>query len=288
MEIIRVSNAVVEIDYISVSYQDDAKDLQQAELRDVARIRRLYPAVSKESYRKVSRYGYIGWYYGQSFIGRNRFMRCIEIHSGEAARDFVLPPNTRLASVVLNRIDFSTDLILSEQLTKEHAVRNVNSTIDEIVETIEGFGQNKKRKVTRVISSDGGYTVYIGSRNSDRMLRIYNKTVESSLVSGTGVYPAVVRFEVELKDKEAAPLVWYLTGSEKDALLKAAAYQFASFGIHIMSIEEPQRVPWIVPSSWIDRRLDWLRRQVAPSLRELSAFFSKEELLNALGLDEVE
>ncbi len=123
MEMLRISNAVVDVDYVSVSYDDNAKDEHRAVTRDVARIRRLYPAFTDEAYKKVSRYGYRGHLVGQSFIGRNTALRCLEVHTGEPARDFALPAEARMATAVVNRIDFSADLFIENICSRKRQLQ---------------------------------------------------------------------------------------------------------------------------------------------------------------------
>jgi hypothetical protein len=285
MDVVQVNNCTLFVDYISTSYEDGAKDEQKANARDVARIRRLYPAVSAERLRRSARYGYRGFSVGSSFIGRNATLRCLEIHAGDGSRDFVLPDEAVFSSVVVNRIDFTVDLLLNIELIREEAIRRANNTINHIYSKLNGFGRNENRKKTRIESSDGGLTVYVGSRQSDRMLRVYNKTVETPSVTTDGLYPSVVRIEVELKDKQAQQFVWYLWRQSRNELFKAAVGHFMSFGVQILGYSEPEPVPWIEGDDWIDRRLSWLRRQVAPSIEELLTFVDKDVVLSALGLD---
>jgi hypothetical protein len=285
MNVVQINNCTMFVDYISTSYDDGAKDEQKAKTRDIARIRRLYPAVSADRLRRAARYGYRGFSIGGSFIGRNNTLRCLEIHAGDGARNFSLPDEAVFSSVIVNRIDFTVDLLLNIDLIREEAVRRANNTINHIYSKLNGFGRNENRKKTRIESSDGGLTVYVGSRESDRMLRVYNKTVETPSVTTDGLYPSVVRIEVELKDKQAQQFVWYLWGQNRNDFFRAAAGQFMSFGVQILGYSEPEPVPWLEGEDWIDRRISWLRRQVAPSIEELLTFVDKEVVLRALGLD---
>jgi hypothetical protein len=285
MDVVQITNSVLFVDYISISYEDGAKDEQQANARDVARIRRMYPSISVERWKRTARYGYRGYTVGGTFIGRNNDLRRIEIHAGDGARDFALPDQAIFNSVVVNRIDFTTDLFVSIELIREEAIKKVNNTIRHIYDQLCKLSCNANRKKTKIESSDGGLTVYIGSRESDRMLRIYNKTVETPTITEDGLYPAVVRIEVELKDKVAQQFVWYLWDQGQDELLRAATGHFLSFGVHVLGYSKLPPLPWLEADDWINKRLNWLRRQVAPALEELLPFLGKEELTRLLGLD---
>jgi Replication initiation factor len=45
----------------------------------------------------------------------------------------------------------------------------------------QGVWRGPARKFSRVTSNDGGYTIYIGSRQSERYIRIYDKAAEQAL-----------------------------------------------------------------------------------------------------------
>jgi Replication initiation factor len=52
-----------------------------------------------------------------------------------------------------------------------------------IYQSIEqGGGRGPVRKYSRVTSNDNGYTIYIGSRQSERYIRIYDKAAEQGIV----------------------------------------------------------------------------------------------------------
>jgi len=83
----------------------------------------------------------------------------------------------------ISRLDLAKDL--TEQAVDYEAV----------YQSLEqGLGGGNSRKVSKVQSNNGGFTVYVGSRQSERFLRLYNKAAEQQL-------PGVLwsRLEIEAK-----------------------------------------------------------------------------------------
>ena len=148
---------------------------------------------------------------------------------------------------------------------------------------------NQNRKYSLVQNNQGGATLYVGSRASNEFGRIYDKGVEAKIDIPAGT---LWRYEVELKSDKA----------------KAAASSLGAYASRERSIAHPISVTvydWFcrreIPPIWRrpeadgldlkvtaktptdDGRLLWLRKQVAPTVRE---FLSSErrDVLEALGI----
>lgn len=132
-----------------------------------------------------------------------------------------------------------------------------------------------------------GDTAYIGTRGGDRFLRGYDKARESG---GQEVYRNAWRFEVETAG-DLAPQVWPDKGASAPGQEYWAGYvcqEFRAKGVPLRRPPDGARAS--VPAypkekSGTDRRLAWLRNQVAPSIEKLVADgVSRETVLEALGL----
>lgn len=142
------------------------------------------------------------------------------------------------------------------------------------VKLIQGFG--------------AGDTLYLGSRQSNAFVRIYDKWRESGMKDE---YRHAWRFEVELKN-EAAKEVWTGAHSAKQSPETIAGWvrwYLARWGVQLpatvssvlaASPERPNR------ETDNERRLAWLHNQVRPSIEKmLAAGVPIERVLGALGLD---
>jgi len=85
-----------------------------------------------------------------------------------------------------SRLDLALDVRTDELLPEE---LHCWSLVAQRRATFISTHENKKRK---------GFTLYVGSRKSERFLRVYDKSVESNLVT-----PNITRFELELKGSVA-------------------------------------------------------------------------------------
>lgn len=115
---------------------------------------------------------------------------------GQSLTDAALPADYLIGQVYelterITRLDIAIDL-LDTSLT----VKAVHTAIR------REFLKKGRKKVTEIQSENGGHTLYIGSRSSSYMLRIYNKQAEALAVRGMETQ-SWVRFEVELKSEAA-------------------------------------------------------------------------------------
>ncbi len=143
----------------------------------------------------------------------------------------------------------------------------------------------RKPEATLVVSTGGGETAYIGRRISERFIRIYDKHAESR-----GVYPAGSwRFEVEYKGTLAGSIGSGLiaTTDPDNCILNTVHQELVVVGV--VPPFEPDTADAIHPTFVTDRldnqrRMEWLRTSVRPSIERLTSSFSEREILEALGI----
>jgi hypothetical protein len=152
----------------------------------------------------------------------------------------------------------------------------------------------QERKWTELRNRAGGNTLYVGSRASDQMGRVYDKGVESNLSAITG---ALWRYEIEYKT-ERARAVWA-------ALLVDYCPRRGptpTITRHVFDWFDTRNVPPVwdrrkdgqvieahlrATETDEDRTLAWFRTQVSPSVRKLVGH-RRGEVIEALGLAEAD
>lgn len=132
-----------------------------------------------------------------------------------------------------------------------------------------------------------GITSYIGDGASDRLLRCYDKHAESN-----GEYPlGSWRWEVQYRKARAMAVARkLLTGSAlPQECLGAVCAAYASYRIDVPTICLP--IDWkdagVAHTSDDARRLEWLKRSVAPMIDRIRDNTSTDVVLDALGLGDV-
>jgi len=142
-------------------------------------------------------------------------------------------------------------------------------------------GRHQKR--TRIQSDTGGYTVYFGSRQSVFFGRIYNKEVESDDPQFRGC----VRHELEIHKPAALCFLRELAEAEfaRAQVLEIVSEWFAvRAGLLPVELEAARLIRSVPKSSFalkqthlsrpasdVSKSLEWIRTQVAPTVKWLSA-----------------
>lgn len=134
-----------------------------------------------------------------------------------------------------------------------------------------------------ITSTPSGSTFTVGSRSSDRYLRVYNKTAESG-----GVWPDTCwRWEVEYKAVLANSVCMHLLGKENadNLILSRVWHDFKSWLITVPCPSVgPNWRPMIPICETTDQsRLHWLRRCIRPMIDKMSQAYDVETLSEALG-----
>lgn len=145
----------------------------------------------------------------------------------------------------------------------------------------------RRRKIHAHDDDDGGYTVYVGSRLSEQFGRCYNKEAEDA----DPAYECCWRYEVELHNDSATRMGHILRqygANSWTACRSLVGNWFVEKGVYVpwdwSDNYEIERVRGKVVSD-IHRRLEWLAKQVAPTVASLTAAGYRDNVVSALGLD---
>lgn len=164
------------------------------------------------------------------------------------------------------RIDVQITLPLP--LPIEETYTAYKTLIDASEEREIARGQ-KRRNIDAVVSPDGFCTLYVGSRESERFYRLYVKESAGS---------HFIRFEVEFKGSASfAGRVWRDTARHPDRIVTLLKGELETLPDHpltnplkealvgvpgdVMKAERRQSDP--------NTTLEWLKRQVSPSIKRL-------------------
>jgi hypothetical protein len=165
------------------------------------------------------------------------------------------------------------------------------STANPAAEAFALAGQAQERQRGRSVRSAShiqtwteGETTYLGSRQSDRYGRLYNKALESHKEEYDGAW----RWEVEYKNRASTPVAYTVkdSPSESEAILALVWDQFSKWGVPPTWGRGADVGRLVPPREATDtaRRLAWLRTQVAPVVRRLETLGRRADVLEALGL----
>lgn len=223
--------------------------------------------------------GYVGWSIGKLSIGE-RLDGCILRASGEAAQAY-LESGYPIGHNV-SRLDLCVDVWADNPPDTQIALHNVDALDYRMTVGHRPF------KVAIVNGFGDGDTLYLGSRASETFVRIYNKEKESD---GDERYAGCTRYEVEFKDKAAGQALdrGRVRYGHSRSILGAVQSVLMGRGINIPGdIDSPGLDTWtsarIATSD--ERKLEWLRTQVQPSVKSLLTRHDVGVILTALGLDE--
>lgn len=147
---------------------------------------------------------------------------------------------------------------------------------------------NKARSSQMIQNSRGGTTVYIGSRQSDQFGRLYDKGVQSKLFGPGKLWRYETQFGKPRSGAFADSLydAWQ-AGRDTEKEIVGLVYRWwQSRGVTTPFFESGGSLVAEVEKTitTVDRRLDWLRSQIAPTVNRLIAQGHGKETLEALGL----
>lgn len=148
--------------------------------------------------------------------------------------------------------------------------------------------ETRRRKITLIEGSDGGATLYIGTRNSEVFCRLYNKGAQSN----EPFYEDCWRYEVEAHNDSATQAAAYIFGSNfsQGVVASSTVWQyFNKRGIQPLYTREEEitaLIPNTAPATDITRKLTWLSQQVRPTVLYLRSLVPPDILEAALGYGE--
>lgn len=221
--------------------------------------------------------GFSGWKCGDLELGVREDLFMVRMYSDAAAMNWrqILPLADKVTRIDLQatvRVDGS----VGERLDTDRVAAIESSQ-----------GKKPKPIVQRIDDNRGGYTLYLGARTSNVFGREYNKFAKTKLDH----YRSCLRYEVQFNSRLAGRVSNHLLSlaSPKEAIAGYISRFFESRGV------EP-RLPYSTPATYCcsrqrtdsDRKLEWLRSSVRPSVLSLIARGRGAEALAALGLVEGE
>lgn len=276
------------IDYVSATTDDDGVGMSWATLF-------LHKVEQAGEFGPVKRYdkdlyGYqgraadtkIGWqFYGYSPARMSYFYTA----SGQISQEAFLA--IRSVAKRVSRVDLQITVDLPEK--NDYLLEAEFTRIRQ-----EGLSRGRQYRLVASESSQGskGQTLYVGSRKTGKMIRIYDKGAQQGLEAGLSY-----RWEVEYKDDYAKRLLDL-------GLRNVPSHRMIHFAEQTVvaeckeagiitpyskeSIEGGKAVTQIgLKETSIDRKISWLRSQVAPSLKELLECMTHQEVAEILGLVDV-
>lgn len=171
----------------------------------------------------------------------------------------------KVGGVKFTRVDVAIDVKMSEKVIG--LARKLK----------DGY---KGGKQVKLIESLTGDTFYCGSRESDMMVRIYDKSEEYNENQGM-----VWRFEVEFKGGRAEAIADYIAMQGKSGIpdLLWTALQQSHLPAPIWGQTIDLKSSRVTMAS-SERKLAWLGEQVKPTVRWLQSLGKETEVLQQLGL----
>lgn len=228
--------------------------------------------------RKTARwYGYEGWQIGKVFFGEREdgfLLRATGPIADHVA--FTLP----CTDLSIARIDLAVTVWYQEDATMVAKERHVAATVSR--ETRQAPGRLKIRLQD---GTGDGDTLYLGSRSSQVFGRVYDKW----RASREEFYRHSWRWELQIKDRTADKVYRAIDGEEDRpaAIGSSVAAWFQARGVDCPAADPGGTVVSIrapCERSDMNKRLDWLRRQVRPVIARLLKEGHEDAILDALGL----
>jgi hypothetical protein len=270
------------VDWITTTWRQGGLDMDGAEARSLYDWACMRSGQTKEQLPLLrwAWQGYVGWSAGQIDWGERLDGSIIRV-SGDLAGHY-WSDNLPIGHNV-SRLDVAVDVWWGEDPDTYIALHNVE-TLDARV-----LAAHRRWRVACVNGYGDGDTLYIGSRTSNEFVRIYNKYKESKCDER---YKGCTRYEVEYHNESAAALVHRggVRRSSSSFLLGEVSSLLHRRGVGVLSsllASEPTSAPTRRIVTPDERKLDWLRTGVSPTVRHLLTRYSREDILNALGLDAV-
>jgi hypothetical protein len=265
-------------DYIRMTWRAGSLDDEQFSmlwLKCAAAVRATTDSVMQSE--MVRMIGYTGWKLGQLFVGRNEQGAMIQA-SGSLAQaicELALCPDN------VSRMDIQATVWLDaydSQVARSAAKEAQGSFIGR---------RGRTPRIRHIDGYGGGDTAYIGTRGKNAVvIRIYDKEKES----GCEEFASAWRYEAELTDGYARDCYYECIGAgfgePMIARLLTGYCLMRGVTLALPGESKPfdrRSIPKVATTN--ERRLAWLRAQVAPSVQRLMLDgVDPSEVMKALGL----
>lgn len=220
--------------------------------------------------------GYKGYSAEGIRVGTNGNGHSIAVLSGDSSAEIwrkFMPGRGRVT-----RIDLAVTVSLGARS------EGISSMSFDVLEDV-----GSKRKYSLVKNSQGGQTLYLGSRTSETYCRLYDKGSERGDEPGW-----VWRYEVEYKkpkSEKVASVLESVSDQERSKIIATVHDEFYRSNVPPIFSRKGDgiRVESEVKITGADRKLMWLSSSVRPTVEYLFACGRGKDALKALGLwaDEV-
>jgi hypothetical protein len=148
------------------------------------------------------------------------------------------------------------------------------------------LSEGRRRKGHLIVGSDGGDTVYLGAPSSRQRCRIYNKAKQSEREA----YERCWRYEVVFRDELARE--WAAIRRDKDSSVAWSCIETVGVWLEERGIAVPFRFSGdveVLPKlrtlpTDVERKLEWLRTQVRPTIAYLQELGFERIILENLGI----
>jgi DNA relaxase NicK len=179
------------------------------------------------------------------------------------------------------RIDLRVDVTYTE-MPNDIARKG----FDHVLRANKELPVQRQRKCYLLMGSDGGDTLYLGAPTSEQRGRLYNKERESHHVNFNRTW----RYECIYRNDSAARVVDAIREGEQDysrTVLAIVASWWGNRGVPVSqwgrTASIPIRLTRTLPTD-VEKRLSWIRAQVAPALRWLEEAGASNDMIEALGI----
>jgi DNA relaxase NicK len=272
----RTKHIEVGVDWLSATIPMDRTDIAEIKEKAYAMIRIMSDAGNH--IRPMSSLGYVGVSVNGSFVGERDDGLFVRFTGAWADRAFwnVYHPSMHVSRVDLHATVWNPPKGKYTGQTVRRQAEDYNLTLR----------KNMRRKNKLIQDNLGGYTYYIGSPKSENFARCYDKGAEDK----DKRYQHSWRFEVQWHNDSATKIAEGLfrrSETRADAISATVADYFTKRGVS---------TPWASndayalafsteqPVSDVQTSLEWLRTQVAPTIRKLSHLGYRSNVIEALGL----
>lgn len=264
------------IDWLTMTYRTQAHDYQQW-LQDCLSALQLL-IDEGNSPRPGATLGYKGTQAGSLYLGERQVDGMCRISSSWAGKMF---PRVMRDGAGVSRLDLQVTV-----WNPPDGKDTGSNAYDAACKHNDTLADANKRAIRFQTDYAGGYTCYIGARGSEHFARIYDKGRESNEAEYAGAW----RFEVELHDKPAKLAAYYLYSKKHglaEIIVRTLVRYFAERGVRVpFSAKEgaTATISSTSPKSDADKKIAWLREQVAPTVRKLREMGLEAAAIDALGL----
>lgn len=255
-----------------VLHEDNAYAECVQEWFDIIRAERIRTGLIEDS----GKLGYVGLQAGSVFWGRRHDGDILIISGGEA--------NVYLAKAVefgprVRRADWQVTYIVDEP-----SIWPVHKAREQADEANKVLPSGRQRKISTHDDNKEGYTLYIGSRQSDAFSRLYHKSAQTPERYPTGSW----RWEVQYNgDSASASVSSFLEASRtpEGYAMDLVLDWYRRRGVDVpwnATTEVDSRFTDVLPATPLVDKLNWLYTQVGPSARLLSDQGHTAEVMRVL------